>query len=263
MVLDEGLLFRTNESAFVETKRKLVDECDLWAIVSMPGGVFSTAGAGVKTNLLFFTKGRKTEKIWYYDLSQVKIGKKTPMTLAHFGFGRNGEILDEDKLPADLVAEWAENVENKGKAFPSYAGILANRGTSAGESSFSWTVDFARRRADARSEMQPHLDKAGEIKSEVVSLKEKLKVLKKAKANAQAVGELEEQIRIQEKAAREEEAKATEIDAKVFDLKAVNPNAVAKTDTRSVEEIIQNIEIQGRIVEEAMKKLRSLIDVCF
>ena len=36
---DEGLLFRTNESAFVETKRKLVDECELWAIVSLPGGV--------------------------------------------------------------------------------------------------------------------------------------------------------------------------------------------------------------------------------
>ena len=31
MVLDEGLLFRTNESAFVETKRKLVDECDTCA----------------------------------------------------------------------------------------------------------------------------------------------------------------------------------------------------------------------------------------
>jgi type I restriction enzyme M protein len=86
MVLDEGLLFRTNESAFVETKRKLVDECDLWAIVSLPGGVFSTAGAGVKTNLLFFTKGKKTERIWYYDLSSVKVGKKTPLTLAHFGF---------------------------------------------------------------------------------------------------------------------------------------------------------------------------------
>jgi type I restriction-modification system DNA methylase subunit len=59
IVLDEGLLFRTNESTFVETKRKLVDECDLWCIVSLPGGVFSTAGAGVKTNLLFFTKGKK------------------------------------------------------------------------------------------------------------------------------------------------------------------------------------------------------------
>jgi len=29
IVLDEGLLFRTSESAFVETKRKLLDECDL------------------------------------------------------------------------------------------------------------------------------------------------------------------------------------------------------------------------------------------
>jgi type I restriction enzyme M protein len=59
IVLDEGLLFRTNESAFVETKRKLVDECSLWCVISLPGGVFSTAGAGVKTNLLFFTKGGK------------------------------------------------------------------------------------------------------------------------------------------------------------------------------------------------------------
>ena len=30
MVLDEGVLFRTNENAFVQTKRKLLDDCDLW-----------------------------------------------------------------------------------------------------------------------------------------------------------------------------------------------------------------------------------------
>ena len=52
--------------------------------MSLPGGVFSSAGAGVKTNLVFFTKGKQTEKIWYYDLSGVKVGKKTPLTLAHF-----------------------------------------------------------------------------------------------------------------------------------------------------------------------------------
>ena len=62
IVLDEGILSRTNESSFVETKRKLVGECDLWAIVSLPGGVFSTAGAGVNTNLLFFTKGKKSKE---------------------------------------------------------------------------------------------------------------------------------------------------------------------------------------------------------
>jgi type I restriction-modification system DNA methylase subunit len=116
IVLDEGLLFRTNESAFVETKRKLVDECDLWAIVSLPGGVFSTAGAGVKTNLLFFTKGKKTERIWYYDLSHVKVGKKTPLTLAHFGLDKaaaakigemESAIREHEKAARDLEAEAA------------------------------------------------------------------------------------------------------------------------------------------------------------
>ncbi|MGH2484696.1 MAG: HsdM family class I SAM-dependent methyltransferase, partial [Ktedonobacterales bacterium] len=84
IVLDEGVLFRTNETAFVQTKRKLLDDCDLHCIVSLPGGVFTAAGAGVKTNLLFFTKGQPTERVWYYDLSDIKVGKKSPLTLAHF-----------------------------------------------------------------------------------------------------------------------------------------------------------------------------------
>ena len=84
VVVDEGILFRTNELAFVQTKRKLLEECNLWSIVSLPGGAFSNAGAGVKTNILFFTKGEPTEKIWFYDLSHLKMGKKSPLTLANF-----------------------------------------------------------------------------------------------------------------------------------------------------------------------------------
>jgi type I restriction enzyme M protein len=84
IVLDEGVLFLTTETAFVQTKRKLLDDCDLWCIVSLPAGAFVNAGAGVKTNLLFFTRGRPTERTWYYDLSGVKVGKKAPLTLAHF-----------------------------------------------------------------------------------------------------------------------------------------------------------------------------------
>ncbi|MDP3480982.1 MAG: N-6 DNA methylase [Desulfoprunum sp.] len=94
-----------------------MDECELWAILSLPGGVFSTAGAGVKTNLLFFTKGKKPEILWYYDLSSVKVGKKTPLSLAHFGFGKNGETLEDNLLPANLTAEWLEGEDNQGK-FP-------------------------------------------------------------------------------------------------------------------------------------------------
>lgn len=255
IVLDEGLLFRTNESAFVETKRKLVDECNVFAIVSMPGGVFSTAGAGVKTNLLFFTKGQKTQKIWYYDLSQVKVGKKTPMTLAHFGIDKNGNTIDDSKLPATLTGEWLKDEEVKDQPFPTYAKMLAAKE----ESRYSWTVDFAARRAEVWEKMQPYKERAAELREKVIPLKERLKVFKKDKKDKKEIEALEETINGLEKDIREQEAIVSDIDAKVFDLKAVNPNAVVKVDTRTTLEVIENIETQAKIVEEAMSKLKMML----
>jgi len=106
IVLDEGVLFRTNEAAFVQTKRKLLDECDLYCIVSLPGGVFTAAGAGVKTNLLFFTKGKPTEVVWYYDLSDLKVGKKTPFTV-----DRMEQFFDLLPTRADSDRSWTVPVE--------------------------------------------------------------------------------------------------------------------------------------------------------
>lgn len=255
IVLDEGLLFRTNESAFVETKRKLIDECNVWAIVSMPGGVFSTAGAGVKTNLLFFTKGEKTEKIWYYDMSHVKVGKNTPITLSHFGFDKKGEIIDDNKLPATLTADWMEDENSRGKSFPTYAKMLATKS----ESRYSWTVDFASRRADAWEKMQPYKEKAAALREEIIPLKEQLKVFKKEKKGKEEIEALEIQISNLEKEVREQEAIAADIDAKVFDLKAVNPNAITKIDTRTTIEVIESIETQTRVVEDAMARLKKML----
>ena len=153
IVLDEGVLFRTNETAFVQTKRKLLDDCDLWCIVSLPGGVFTAAGAGVKTNLLFFTKGRPTESIWYYDLSDIKVGKKAPFTL--------------DK-------------------FTDFFRLLPERA----DSERSWTLTRA------------------------------------------------------------------EIEARNYDLKAVNPHAKNDEDTRTPEELLDLIEAKGREVAEALAALR-------
>jgi type I restriction enzyme M protein len=259
IVLDDGLLFRTDESAFVETKRKLVDECDLWAIARLPGGVFSSTGASVNTSLLFFTKGRKTERIWYYDLSQVKVGKKTPLTLSHFGFAPDGSVLDDPALPAALVADWQADEANAGKPFPSYARQLARRGTPEADSRWSWTVDFAARRAKAREEMQPLLDGAAKLKAEVVDIKEQLKRLKKEKAADDVLEAHDAQIREKDKAARDLEAQAAAIDAAVFDLKAVNPNAVATVDDRTPAEIIASIDVQGRIVAQALARLGALL----
>jgi type I restriction enzyme M protein len=111
MVIDEGVLFRTNETAFVQTKRKLLDDCDLWCILSLPPGTFKQAGGGVKANLLFFTKGKPTEKIWYYDLSDIKVGKKTPLTMANFE-----EFLKLLPARADSERSWTitrQEIETK------------------------------------------------------------------------------------------------------------------------------------------------------
>lgn len=260
IVLDDGFLFRIDEDAFVETKRKLVDECDISAIVSLPLGVFSGAGAAVKTNLLFFAKGTKTSKIWYYDLTHLKIGKKSPMTLAHFGFGKNGEVLDDSELPEALTDAWVADEANQRQSFPSYARLLPNRGTANAESPYSWTVDFAARRKQGREKMQPHIDEAERVKAGVVSLKEKLKALRKTDARADVIEKLETKIKVLEKAARDSQSKADAIGATVFDLKAVNPNVVVKLDTRTPAEVIKSIEDQGRIVSRALETLRALLE---
>jgi type I restriction enzyme M protein len=108
IVLDEGFLFRTNEDAFVKTKRKLLDDCDLWCVVSLPAGVFTAAGAGVKTNLLFFTKGQPTQKIWYYDLSELKIRKKMPLMLKHFE-----EFTRLLPMRAESDLSWTVNMDER------------------------------------------------------------------------------------------------------------------------------------------------------
>ena len=106
IVVDEGLLFRTSERAFVQTKRKLLDECGLYCIVSLPAGVFTQAGAGVKTNLMFFNKGQPTQETWYYDLSDVKVTKRKPLTLGHFK-----EFFELLPTRADSENSWAVNRE--------------------------------------------------------------------------------------------------------------------------------------------------------
>jgi type I restriction enzyme M protein len=107
--------------------------------------------------------------------------------------------------------------------------------------------------------MQPLLDQAAAIKAEVVDLKEQLKRLKKEKADNEALNAVDGQIREKEKAAKDLETKTADIDAAVFDLKAVNPNAATKVDSRSPREIIDHIAAQGHIVTQALTTLKLLL----
>ena len=71
--------------------------------------------------------------------------------------------------------------------------------------------------------MAPFPDEVKKLTEELIPLKETLKALKKGKTEKEAIAALEEVIKTKEKSIREAQAKATDIDAAVYDLKAVNP----------------------------------------
>ena len=69
---------RNSDNASVSLRKYLLESCNLHTVLDMPGGTFT--GAGVKTVVLFFTKGEPTKKIWYYQLDPGRnMGKTNPL----------------------------------------------------------------------------------------------------------------------------------------------------------------------------------------
>jgi type I restriction enzyme M protein len=64
LVLPDGTLF--GEGVKTRIKESLLKECNLHTIVRLPNGVFNPY-TGIRTNLLFFTKGTPTNAVWYYE----------------------------------------------------------------------------------------------------------------------------------------------------------------------------------------------------
>ena len=64
IVLPDGTLF--GEGVKTRIKERLLTECELHTIVRLPKGVFAPY-TSIQTNVLFFTKGRPTQEVWYYE----------------------------------------------------------------------------------------------------------------------------------------------------------------------------------------------------
>jgi type I restriction enzyme M protein len=67
VIVPEGVLFGST-TAHVALRRKLIEQTLIQAVISLPGGVFQPY-TGVKTSILVFVKGGKTENVWFYELS--------------------------------------------------------------------------------------------------------------------------------------------------------------------------------------------------
>ncbi len=77
-IVIKNTFLSNTDNASVALRKKLLAECDLHTVLDCPGGTFQ--GAGVKTVVLFFTKGAPTRRTWFYQLDPGRnLGKTNPL----------------------------------------------------------------------------------------------------------------------------------------------------------------------------------------
>jgi len=109
IVIKNTFLSNTDNAA-IALRREILESCNLHTILDCPAKTF--LGAGVKTVVLFFTKGEPTQKTWFYQLDPGRsLGKTNPL---------NDEDLKEfialQKTFADSDKSWTLNIANLDQA---------------------------------------------------------------------------------------------------------------------------------------------------
>jgi len=109
-IVIKNTFLSNTDNASVSLRRKLLEECNLHTVLDCPGGTF--IGAGVKTVVLFFEKGTKTRKVWYYQLTPStssgqarNLGKTNPLN-----DGDLAEFVDLQKTFADSPKSWSIDI---------------------------------------------------------------------------------------------------------------------------------------------------------
>lgn len=129
VVLPDNVLFADGDGERI--RRDLMEKCNLHTILRLPTGIFYAQG--VKTNVLFFTRGREdkgnTREIWFYDLrsDMPSFGKTNPLKESYFD--EFVECYKDGDLSARTETYSAENPNGRWRKF-TYEEILARDKTS-------------------------------------------------------------------------------------------------------------------------------------
>jgi type I restriction enzyme M protein len=104
VVVPDGILFR--DDSFVNVRKTLLEEFNLFAIVSLPVGVFAnvtSTGAGPKTSILLFEGLGSTNQVWYYQVRQVG-----------YTLTKAQRPIQQDDLPdvLDMLGRYRQSVRN-------------------------------------------------------------------------------------------------------------------------------------------------------
>ena len=94
------------DNASVSLRKLLLENCNLHTVLDCPGGTFQ--GAGVKTVVLFFEKGTKTRKTWFYQLDPCRnLGKTNPLNDADLA-----EFIELQKTFVESPKSWSADVNS-------------------------------------------------------------------------------------------------------------------------------------------------------
>src|ERR1700756_3156093 len=109
-IVIKNTFLSNTDNASVSLRKMLLESCNLHTVLDLPGGTFQ--GAGVKTVVLFFEKGTKTRKIWFYQLDPGRnLGKTNPLN--------DADVADFVKLQAtfaDSPKSWSVDAKAIDKA---------------------------------------------------------------------------------------------------------------------------------------------------
>jgi len=105
-VVIKNTFLSNTDNATVAIRKHLLESCNLHAVLDLPGGTFT--GAGVKTVVLFFEKGKPTQKVWFYQLNLDRnLGKTNPLNENDLA-----EFIKLQKTYADSENSWTVDVKN-------------------------------------------------------------------------------------------------------------------------------------------------------
>jgi type I restriction enzyme M protein len=100
-VVIKNTFLSNSDNASVSLRKLLLESCNLHTVLDCPSGTFQ--GAGVKTVVLFFTKGAPTRKVWYYQLEPGRnMGKTNPLADADLA-----EFIELQRTFADSPKSWS------------------------------------------------------------------------------------------------------------------------------------------------------------
>ena len=105
-VVIKNTFLSNTDNASIALRKELLENCNLHSVLDCPGGTFQ--GAGVKTVVLFFEKGSKTRKIWFYQLDPGRsLGKTNPLNDDDLA-----EFVSLQASKADSDKSWTVAVED-------------------------------------------------------------------------------------------------------------------------------------------------------